>query len=430
MENFMKMKPEKEEMEVISQTLETLADSSTLTPTTTITSFNPNSNTNTSLNTISQSSQTQTPNESQSQMSTQSQSQSQSQQATQSQEQENDPNTLSDVLNNEYFVNPKVRPPFSYTYLIGQAILSSPQQKLTLSEITEWLMQTYPYFRYKENSWHNSVRNNLTLKKCFAKIPKDESTGKGYYWIVKQEMKHLFAKSGIFRGGKFHLKINSRERYEESDDPILDTPQKDNGQPQKSIELQKEFMGHDILTQQQLLQQQQKIQELKKENGKTLDSLSPSSSKSNSMTSISTILSHNPQLLSNQDSDSFQNFRSFENPIPISLLTSEGNKKQGDLDEPRMRSTQLQHTHSHQLPLPLPIPSQIEQNQDVNQSENEGEEEELEDVENVDQEMGEQDQEQEQEHIEEIQNEQIEEQQVDEQNEGQDRDGEGSGENE
>jgi len=60
---------------------------------------------------------------------------------------ENDPNIP------DYFRNEKVRPPFSYSFLVSQAIMNHPQQKPTLSDIIEWIMRTYPYFRVKENSW-------------------------------------------------------------------------------------------------------------------------------------------------------------------------------------------------------------------------------------------------------------------------------------
>lgn len=40
----------------------------------------------------------------------------------------------------------------SYAELITQAILSSPEKRLTLSEIYDWIVQNVPYFADKANS--------------------------------------------------------------------------------------------------------------------------------------------------------------------------------------------------------------------------------------------------------------------------------------
>lgn len=40
----------------------------------------------------------------------------------------------------------------SYAELITQAILSSPEKRLTLSEIYDWIVQNVPYFSDKANS--------------------------------------------------------------------------------------------------------------------------------------------------------------------------------------------------------------------------------------------------------------------------------------
>jgi len=53
----------------------------------------------------------------------------------------------------EYHTNPAVRPPFSYPFLIAQAIVSHEHQRATLSEIISWIMRTYPHFRDKTEPW-------------------------------------------------------------------------------------------------------------------------------------------------------------------------------------------------------------------------------------------------------------------------------------
>jgi len=46
-----------------------------------------------------------------------------------------------------------VKPPLSYAALIAQAISSSPEGRLTLSSIYQWIMDTYPFYRNKDNAW-------------------------------------------------------------------------------------------------------------------------------------------------------------------------------------------------------------------------------------------------------------------------------------
>lgn len=44
---------------------------------------------------------------------------------------------------------PGDKPPQSYIALISTAILSSPEKKLLLSDIYQWIMDNYPYFKNK-----------------------------------------------------------------------------------------------------------------------------------------------------------------------------------------------------------------------------------------------------------------------------------------
>ncbi|CAI8050127.1 Forkhead box protein O [Geodia barretti] len=81
----------------------------------------------------------------------------------------------------------------SYAELITQAILSSPDKRLTLSEIYDWIVQNVPYFADKANSpstagWKNSVRHNLSLHSRFNKV-QNESSGKSSWWTVDLDAK-------------------------------------------------------------------------------------------------------------------------------------------------------------------------------------------------------------------------------------------------
>ncbi|KAI5188415.1 forkhead box protein G [Nematocida sp. AWRm77] len=85
------------------------------------------------------------------------------------------------------------KPAYSYATLITQAIVDSQEKKLTLRAIYSWIMGKYPYFRKQRGGWQNSIRHNLSLNKCFYKIPRAHNDpGKGSYWTVDSEYLNVF----------------------------------------------------------------------------------------------------------------------------------------------------------------------------------------------------------------------------------------------
>ncbi|KAH7885848.1 hypothetical protein F5I97DRAFT_1162369 [Phlebopus sp. FC_14] len=75
------------------------------------------------------------------------------------------------------------KPDLSYAALIGQAILSSPEHRLTLQEIYDWITIVYPYFQRNETTWMNSIRHVLSTTVCFRKVPRDRSLGRTLWAI-------------------------------------------------------------------------------------------------------------------------------------------------------------------------------------------------------------------------------------------------------
>ncbi|KAF8638956.1 hypothetical protein AX16_010430 [Volvariella volvacea WC 439] len=125
------------------------------------------------------------------------------------------------------------KPDQSYAALVGQAILSSPDHRLTLQEIYDWITIVYPYFKRGETTWMNSIRHVLSTTVCFRKVTRDRSLGRTQWAIWDEDLE-------CFKGGGFrkHLckdyidslakdkqggpkgKPKGRKRADEDDGPV------------------------------------------------------------------------------------------------------------------------------------------------------------------------------------------------------------------
>ncbi|XP_018585871.2 forkhead box protein O3a [Scleropages formosus] len=79
----------------------------------------------------------------------------------------------------------------SYADLITAAIESSPEKRLTLSQIYDWMVRCVPYFKDKGDSnssagWKNSIRHNLSLHSCFVRV-QNEGAGKSSWWMINAD---------------------------------------------------------------------------------------------------------------------------------------------------------------------------------------------------------------------------------------------------
>jgi hypothetical protein len=122
------------------------------------------------------------------------------------------------------------KPSYSYIGLIAMAILSSPEHKLVLSDIYQWILDHYAYFRARGPGWRNSIRHNLSLNDCFIKAGRS-ANGKGHYWSIHPANLADFS-SGDFRRRRAQRRVRksmglSVPDDEEDEDELLATNETD-----------------------------------------------------------------------------------------------------------------------------------------------------------------------------------------------------------
>ncbi|XP_053327981.1 forkhead box L3 [Spea bombifrons] len=101
------------------------------------------------------------------------------------------------------------RPAYSYIALIAMAIQQSPDSRVTLSGIYDFIMKKFPYYRSNQRAWQNSIRHNLSLNSCFVKVPRTEGNekGKGNYWSFASGCESML---DLFENGNYKRRRRRR----------------------------------------------------------------------------------------------------------------------------------------------------------------------------------------------------------------------------
>uniref|UniRef100_A0A8C9RG10 Si:ch211-145o7.3 n=1 Tax=Scleropages formosus TaxID=113540 RepID=A0A8C9RG10_SCLFO len=97
--------------------------------------------------------------------------------------------THQDSSPSPYLPSSPSKPPYSFSSLIFMAIEDSPEKRLPVKGIYDWIVSNFPYYRAAPGGWRNSVRHNLSLSKSFRRIhrEKGQKIGKGSLWCVCPE---------------------------------------------------------------------------------------------------------------------------------------------------------------------------------------------------------------------------------------------------
>merc|ERR1719195_127690 len=106
------------------------------------------------------------------------------------------------------------KPPYSYISMISMAINSAPNKQMTLSEIYEFIMDLFPYYRENKSRWHNSIRHSLSFNDCFVKVPRTpDKPGKGSFWSLHPDSGNMF-ENGCYLRRQKRFKIPKTEKGE------------------------------------------------------------------------------------------------------------------------------------------------------------------------------------------------------------------------
>lgn len=103
------------------------------------------------------------------------------------------------------------KPPYSYISLITMAIQQSPNKMCTLSEVYQFIMDLFPFYRQNQQRWQNSIRHSLSFNDCFVKVPRTpDRPGKGSYWTLHPDSGNMF-ENGCYLRRQKRFKVLKKE---------------------------------------------------------------------------------------------------------------------------------------------------------------------------------------------------------------------------